>query len=158
MRAGKSTLYEGGIRGPLIICWHKVIKPGTVCNTPTCNIDFYPTLLQLAGLSPDPAQHLDGVSILPLLKNPQAKLARNTLYWHYPLKKPHFLGGRSTGAIRQGDFKLIEFFDNGDVELYNLTEDIEEKNNLAQKLSEKAAELQKRLTQWRMDVGAKIPD
>ena len=158
LRAGKSTLYEGGIREPLIICWPKVTKPGTVCNTPTCNIDFYPTLLRIAGLKPDPAQYLDGVSILPLLKNPRTKLDRNTLYWHYPLKKPHFLGGRSAGAIRQGDFKLIEFFDNGKVELYNLSEDISEKNNLARKLPEKTAELQKRLTQWRMDVGAKVPD
>jgi len=95
---------------------------------------------------------------LPLLKNPRAKLDRNTLYWHYPLKKPHFLGGRSAGAIRQGDLKLIEFFDNGEVELYNLTEDIEERNNLAQKLPQKAAELQKRLTEWRRNIGAKVPD
>jgi len=158
LRAGKSTLYEGGIREPLIIHWPKVTKPGTVCNTPTCNIDFYPTLLQFAGLRPYPNQHLDGVSIFPLLKNPQAKLARSTLYWHYPLEKAHFLGGRSSGAIRQGDFKLIEFFDNGDVELYNLTEDISEKHNLVEELPEKAAKLQKSLTEWRRDVGAKVPD
>jgi arylsulfatase A-like enzyme len=158
LRAGKSTLYEGGIREPLIIRCSNVTKLGTVCNTPTCNIDFYPTLLRLAGLRPDPAQHLDGVSILPLLKNPHAKLARSTLYWHYPLKKPHFLGGRSSGAIRQGSFKLIEFFDKGTVELYNLKEDIAEQHDLAKKLPEKAAELQKRLKAWRLNVGAKIPD
>ena len=158
LRAGKSTLYEGGIREPLIIRWPKVVKPGTVCNTPLSNIDFYPTFLQLAGLRPDPRQHLDGVSILPLLKNPGTELGRNTLYWHYPLKKPHFLGGRSTGAIRKGDFKLIEFFDNGEVELYNLTEDIAEKNNLAEKLPEKAAELQKRLTEWRTQIGIEPPN
>ncbi len=156
LRAGKSTLYEGGIREPLIIRWPPVVKPGSICNTSISNIDFYPTFLQLAGLRPDPGQRLDGVSILPLLKNPGAKLARNTLYWHYPLKKQHFLGGRSAGAIRQGDFKLIEFFDNGKVELYNLTEDIAEKNNLAEKLPAKAKELQKRLTAWRTDVGAKV--
>jgi arylsulfatase A len=155
LRAGKSTLYEGGIREPLIIRWPPVVKPGSICNTQTSNIDFYPTFLQLAGLRPAPRWHLDGVSILPLLKNPQAKLARSTLYWHYPLKNPHFLGGRSAGAIRQGDFKLIEFFDNGEVELYNLAEDIAEKNNLAEKLPEKVKELQKRLTAWRTDVGAK---
>ncbi len=157
LRAGKSTLYEGGIREPLIISWPKVVKLGTVCNTPTCNIDFYPTFLQLAGLKQDPAQHLDGVSILPLLKDPGARLDRNTLYWHYPLKKPHFLGGRSAGAIRQGDFKLIEFFDNGEVEIYNLTEDISEKHNLVEELPEKAAEMQNRLTEWRRDIGAKVP-
>jgi len=155
LRAGKSTLYEGGIREPLIIRWPQVAKPGTVCNTPTSNIDFYPTFLQLAGLRPDPSQRLDGVSILPLLKNTGAKLARNTLYWHYPLKKPHFLGGRSAGAIRQDNFKLIEFFDNGEVELYNLAKDISEKHNLVEELPAKAKELQKRLTEWRTDVGAK---
>jgi arylsulfatase A len=155
LRAGKSTLYEGGIREPLIIRWPKVVKPVGFCDTPTSNIDFYPTFLQIAGLRPDPDLLLDGLSILPLLKNPGARFARDTLYWHYPLKKPHFLGGRSSGAIRQGSFKLIEFFDNGEVELYNLFEDIAEKHNLAKKLPEKAAELQKRLTEWRRNVGAK---
>ncbi|MBW8040046.1 MAG: sulfatase [Planctomycetes bacterium] len=155
LRAGKSTLYEGGIREPLIIRWPPVVKPGSICNTPTCNIDFYPTFLRIAGLEADARRRLDGISILPLLKNPEAKLARDTLYWHYPLKKQHFLGGRSSGAVRQGSWKLIEFFDNGSVELYNLADDIAEKNNLAQKLPKKTAELQKRLTAWRLDVGAK---
>ncbi|MHC4085184.1 MAG: sulfatase [Planctomycetota bacterium] len=158
LRAGKSTLYEGGIREPLIIRWQPVVKPGSICNTPISNIDFYPTFLQFAGLKADQRQHLDGLSILPLLKNPKAKLARNTLYWHYPLKKPHFLGGRSSGAIRQGSFKLIEYFDKGTVELYNLIDDISEQHNLAKKLPKKAAELQKSLKAWRRDVGAKIPD
>ena len=158
LRAGKSTLYEGGIREPLIIRWPPVVKPGSICNTPVSNIDFYPTFLQLASLKADQRQRLDGLSILPLLKNPKAKLARNTLYWHYPLKKPHFLGGRSTGAIRQGSFKLIEYFDKGTVELYNLADDIAEQHNLAKKLPKKAVELQKRLKSWRRDVGAKIPD
>jgi len=158
LRAGKSTLYEGGIREPLIIRWPGVVKAGSVCNTPTGNVDFYPTFLQFAGYRADPHQHLDGVSILPLLKNPRARPGRDTLYWHYPLKKPHFLGGRSSGAIRQGKWKLIEFFDKGEVELYNLAEDISEKNNLAEKLPGKAAELQKRLTVWRRDVGLEVPD
>jgi len=157
LRAGKSTLYEGGIREPLIIRWPAVVKPATICNTPTSNIDFYPTFLQLAGLKADQRRRLDGLSILPLLKNPRAKLARNTLYWHYPLKKPHFLGGRSSGAIRQGSFKLIEYFDKGTVELYNLIDDISEQHNLAKKLPKKAAELQKRLKSWRGDIGAKVP-
>jgi len=153
LRAGKSTLYEGGIRVPLIIRWPKVVKPAGVCETPTSNIDFYPTFLQFAGLRADPRQHLDGVSILPLLKNPNANLARDTLYWHYPLEKPHFLGGLSSGAIRQGDFKLIEFFDNGVIEIYNLADDIAEKHNLAGKLPEKVTELKQRLTIWRKEIG-----
>ncbi|MBC8471275.1 MAG: sulfatase [Planctomycetes bacterium] len=156
LRAGKSTLYEGGIREPLIVRWPKVIKPGGLCNKPTSNIDFYPTFLQLAGSRPDRTQHLDGVSILPLLKNPKAELGRDTFYWHYPLEKPHFLGGRSAGAIRQGKFKLIEFFDTGQVELYNLADDISEQHNLALELPDKVNDLQKLLAKWRTEVGAKI--
>jgi arylsulfatase A-like enzyme len=92
---------------------------------------------------------------VPLLKGKRAKLKRNTLYWHYPLAKPHFLGGRSGGAIRDGDWKLIEFFDDNKIELYNLADDISEKNNLAGKIPEKAAALQKRLAKWREEVGTK---
>jgi len=156
LRGGKSTLYEGGVREPLIICWPGVVKAGSVCNTLTANVDFYPTFLQFAGYKADPRQYLDGVSILPLLKNPRAKLGRDTLYWHYPLKKPHFLGGRSSGAIRQGNWKLIEFFDNDMVELYNLAEDVGERHNLAEKLPGKAAELKELLAKWRADVGARV--
>jgi arylsulfatase A len=156
LRAGKSTLYEGGIREPLIVRWPKVVKPGGLCKTPTSNIDFYPTFLQLAGGRPHHSQNLDGVSILPLLKNPKAKLSRDTFYWHYPLEKPHFLGGRSAGAIRKGNFKLIEFFDTGQIELYNLADDISEQHNLAMDLPDKVTELRKLLTKWRNEVGAKI--
>jgi arylsulfatase A-like enzyme len=156
LRAGKSTLYEGGIREPLIVRWPKVVKPGGLCNKPTTNIDFYSTFLQLTGCKADRSQHLDGVSILPLLKNPKAELGRDTFYWHYPLEKPHFLGGRSAGAIRKGNFKLIEFFDTGQVELYNLADDISEQHNLALKLPAKVKKLQKLLAKWRNEVGAKI--
>ncbi len=158
LRAGKSTLYEGGIREPLIIRRPGVVKAGSVCNTPTSNVDFYPTFLQFAGQRADARQDLDGVSIVPLLKNPKAKPRRDMLYWHYPLKKPHFLGGRSSGAIRQDNWKLIEYFDKGEVELYNLADDISEKNNLTEKLPGKTAELQERLTAWRRDVGLEVPD
>jgi len=157
LRAGKSTLYEGGIREPLLVRQPGVVKAKSVCNTPTCNIDFYPTFLQFAGCRMDQSQHFDGVSILPLLKNPKAELGRDTLYWHYPLEKPHFLGGHSAGAIRQGNFKLIEFFDNGQVELYNLADDISEEHNLAAELPNKVTELQKRLAKWRAEVGARLP-
>ncbi len=105
----------------------------------------------------DQSQHFDGVSILPLFENPKAELGRDTFYWHYPLEKPHFLGGHSAGAIRQGNFKLIEFFDNGQVELYNLADDISEEHNLAAELPEKVSELQKRLAKWRDEVGARLP-
>jgi arylsulfatase A len=156
LRAGKSTLYEGGIREPLIIRWPKVIKPGSLCKRPICNIDFYPTFLQITASKPHHSQKPDGVSILPLLKNPKAQLSRDTLFWHYPLEKPHFLGGRSAGAIRKGNFKLIEFFDTSQVELYNLVDDISEQHNLAADMPEKVNELQKLLERWRTEVGTKI--
>lgn len=158
LRAGKSTLYEGGIRVPLIVSCPNVVPAGTICKTPTSNIDFYPTLCQLAGIMPDSQHHCDGVSILPLLKNPNYQLKRQAHYWHYPLDKPHFLGGRSSGAVRKGDWKLIEYFDTRQKELYNLADDIGEKNNLASTNPEKVAELQGLLKAWRKEVGAKIPD
>ena len=158
LRAGKSTLYEGGIRVPLIVRYPKIVPAGTVCKTPTSNIDFYPTLRQLAGARQDSQHDCDGVSILPLLKNPNHQLQRQTLYWHYPLNKPHFLGGRSSGAIRKCEWKLIEHFETGKKELYNLADDIGEKNNLADTNPEKVAELHGLLKAWRKQVGAKIPE
>jgi len=153
LRAGKSSLYEGGIRVPLIVRWPKVVPPSTVCHEPTSNVDFYPTLLACCGVQPDPRQHLDGISILPILKDPRAKLDRDALYWHYPLEKPHFLGGRSSGAIRQGDWKLIESFDTGATELYNLADDPSEQHDLVRQHPQKATGLAKRLADWRRDVG-----
>ena len=158
LRAGKSTLYEGGIRVSLIVRYPKFVPADTICKTPTSNIDFYPTLCQLAGDGSDSQHHCDGVSILPLLKNPNYQLNRETFYWHYPLAKPHFLGGRSSGAVRKGDWKLIEYFNTGRKELYNLADDIGEQNNLANNNPEKVAELQGLLKAWRKYVGAKIPD
>jgi len=157
LRAGKSTLYEGGIRVPLIVRYPKIVPASTICRTPTSNFDFYPTLCQLASAGPDSKQNVDGVSLAAVLKNPKAILQRDTLYWHYPLAKPHFLGGHSSGAVRKGNWKFIEYFDAGRKELYNLADDISEKNNLASKNPEKLTELQGLLKAWRKDVGAKIP-
>jgi len=157
LREGKSTVYEGGIREPLIVRWPSVVPAGTVCRTPTSNYDFYPTFCQAAGVRPDPAQHLDGVSILPLLADPKAKGKRDTFYWHYPLEKRHFLGGRSAGAVRKGHWKLIEFFDDATLALYNLADDIGEKTDLAARHPKKVAELHALLTAWRKDVKALIP-
>jgi arylsulfatase A-like enzyme len=156
LRAGKSTLYEGGIRVPLIIRYPKVVPAGATCKTPTANIDFYPTFRELTGIKSD-LNLTDGVSITTLLHDPEARLERDTLYWHYPLDKPHFLGGRSAGAIRKGNWKLIEFFDTGEKELYNLEDDVGEQNDLAAKHPDKAAELPGLLAAWRKQVGAKIP-
>jgi len=149
LRGGKSQLYEGGIRVPLIMRWPATVPAGSLCNVPTVNTDFYPTFLDACGIRPDPKQHPDGVSILPILRNPRASLRRDSIYWHYPLEKPHFLGGRSSGAIRKGDFKLIEFYDTGWIELYNLTDDIGEDHNIKDAHPERAAELLTQLRNWR---------
>lgn len=154
LRQGKSTLYEGGIRVPLIVRVPHVTPRGAVCRTPVCVIDFYPTLCRIVGVTPPPGQYLDGLSILPLLENPSVSLARETLYWHYPLTKPHFLGGRSSGAIRKGNWKLLEFFDDRHLELYNLADDIGEKNDLAAKMPAKTMELHQLLKDWRKSLGA----
>ncbi len=157
LRAGKSTLYEGGIREPLIVFWPGATQPGRVCRTPVCSVDFYPTLAQAAGVRPAPAQAADGVSLVPLLKDPTAHLERDTFYWHYPLEKSHFLGGRSAGAIRKGDSKLIEFFDTGETELYDLARDPSEQHNLAREKPDKKRELLEALHTWQQGAGAAIP-
>ena len=154
LRGAKSMLYEGGIREPLVVRWPGVVPPGSVCKRPVCCIDFYPTFVQLAGLKPEPGQTPDGVSIAPLLEDPEAVLPRDALYWHYPLARPHFLGGRSGGAMRQGDWKLIEWFDTGTRELYNLADDLGETKDLAEKMPERVAELHAKLEKWRKEVGA----
>ncbi len=158
MRAGKGYLYEGGIREPCLIRWPGVTKPGAVCDEPVCSVDFFPTLCAAAGLDPRQVKTrgpIDGVSLTPLLRNAKAKLPPRALYWHYP----HFSnqGGRPGGAVRQGDWKLIERYERGDLELYNLKNDVSETNNLAAKMPEKSRQMQEMLAAWRKDVRANMP-
>ena len=165
LRAGKSTLYEGGIRVPMIVNWPGHIQKNVVSAVPVCSVDLYPTLLAVArskktdrdASEPAAGQPLDGVSLLPLLTGAKVTLPRDTLFWHYPLEKPHFLGGRSGGAVRQGDWKLIEFFDDGTAELYNLAVDESEKNNLAAAQPQRVEAMLRQLAAWRKSVGAIIP-
>ncbi|MBE3135415.1 MAG: sulfatase-like hydrolase/transferase, partial [Acidobacteria bacterium] len=154
LRAGKGWLYEGGIREPLIIKWPGVTKPGSTCDVPVTSTDFYPTMLEMAGLPLRPKQHVDGVSIVPLLRGGQS-LPRQAIYWHYP----HYAnqGGSPGGAVRAGDYKLIEFYEDNRVELYNLKDDLGEKNDLAARMPDKAKELRERLARWRQEVGARMP-
>lgn len=151
LREGKSTTYEGGIREPLIVRWPGRVKAGSVCNVPTMNIDFCPTFTQIVG-GKLPEQSIDGVSIVPLLEG--GTIERDTLYWHYPLARPHFLGGRSSGVIRQGDWKLIEKFETGTCELYNLADDLSETKDLAADMPEKVVRFRSLLQAWREEVGA----
>jgi arylsulfatase A len=152
LRDEKGTLYEGGIREPLIVRWPGIIKAGTTCNVPVTSVDFYPTFMEIVGAGGDADHVLDGRSILPLLRQ-TGSLRRDAIYWHYP----HYHHSRPAGAIRQGNWKLIEFYEDGRLELYNLKDDIGEKENLAAKMPEKAAELQGKLTAWRKSVGAEMP-
>jgi len=153
LREGKGHLYEGGVREPLVVRWPGVVPAATVCSRITSSIDFYPTFLDAANINPDPAQHIDGVSILPLLKDPAAVFERDALYWHSPDYK-----GRESGTVRKGVWKLIKFYKTGKTELYNLADDLSEKNNLAKKLPEKAAEMEKMLTDWHKEVDAQFSE
>ena len=152
-RAGKGWLYEGGIREPWIIRAPGVTSPGSLCDTPVTSTDFYPTLLELAGLPLQRRQQTDGVSLVPLLKG--GELARGPLFWHYP----HYgnQGGAPGGAVRDGDWKLIEWYEDGSLELFNLRDDPGEKNNLADANPEKVKALRARLAAWRTDVKAVMP-
>lgn len=154
LRAGKGWLYEGGIREPMIIYWPGVNKTGRVSDQVATSTDFYPTLLEMAGLPSLPSQHADGVSLVPALKG--KKMARGPVYWHYP----HYgnQGGSPGSAVRDGDWKLIEWFEEGrETELFNLKTDIGEQTNLAKTNPAKVAELQQKLTDWRKTVEARIP-
>ena len=152
LRDEKGTLYEGGIRVPMIVRWPGVVKPGTVCREPATTADLLPTFCEAAGAKL-PEQPIDGASLVPLLDDPQAKLDREAIYFHYP----HYHHSRPAGAIRSGDWKLIEFFDDGPLELYNLEEDIGETANLAGRLPERAEQLRKMLAGWRQSVAARMP-
>ena len=153
LRAGKGWLYEGGIREPMMIKWPGVTKPGSVCEVPVISTDFYPTMLEMAGLPLRPKQHVDGISLVPLLRG--KKIDRGPIYWHYP----HYgnQGGAPGSAIRKGNWKLIEWFENGRLELYNLKRDIGEKNNLVDKYPKIVKRLHNKLIAWRKEVDAKYP-
>ncbi|HXH98845.1 MAG TPA: sulfatase [Sphingobacteriaceae bacterium] len=154
LRAGKSTLYEGGVTEPLVMWNPMLIKPDATISEPVITFDFYPTFMELVGAKPN-NQKMDGLSFARLLKNPLAKLPERNLHWNYPLEKPHFLGGRSAGSIRKKDWKLIEFYDKNEFQLFNLKDDREESNDLTAKYPDKVNELKRELTAWRKEVGAK---
>ena len=154
LRAGKGYLYEGGIREPMIIRWPGEVKSGSLCREPATSVDFYPTILEMAGARQEPGHMVDGVSLVPLLRQ-TGSLGREAIYWHYP----HFSnqGGMPGGAVRKGDYKLIKFYEDNSIELYNLKEDLGEKNDLAGKMPEKAAELKRLLEDWLESIKANMP-
>jgi len=162
LRGGKGMLYEGGIREPMIVRWPGRARAGSVCDVPVIGIDFYPTILQMAGAAKPTGQILDGESIIPLLEG-RDTLKRKAIFWHFPAYLQRNYGWKETwrttpaGAVRQGDWKLIEYFEDGKMELYNLKDDIGERNNLAQKMPEKTKQLHDLLKRWRSSVNAPVP-
>jgi len=154
LRAGKGWLYEGGIRVPAIMKWKDVIPANTTSHEPIISTDFYPTILDLANLPAMPSQHVDGKSLAPLIQ-PNTEFSRPAIYWHYP----HYHGSlnRPSAAIRAGDYKLIEWFEDGTLELYNLKMDIGERNNLVNSMPDKVLEMKGLLREWQKGSGALFP-
>jgi arylsulfatase A-like enzyme len=152
-RGGKGWLYEGGIREPFLIKWPGATEAKSMCDVPVVSTDFYPTMLEMAESPAKPDQHLDGVSLVPLLKQ-NGTINRDAIYWHYP----HYSnqGGFPGGVIREGDFKLLERFEDGRVQLYNLKEDIGERNDLAAQMPDRVASMRTSLHAWYKEVDAKF--
>ena len=155
LRGDKGHLYEGGIRVPLIVRWPGKVAAGKVREDPVILTDFYPTLLEVAGLKTRKHYPGDGESLLPLLTD-KGDLERDAIFWHYPNFAFH-RDNRLGSGIRMGDYKLIEFFDRNEVELYNLREDLGEKKNLAAVEAGRVQEMRKRLSRWRENSGARMP-
>lgn len=165
LRGGKGSYYEGGIRVPLIISWPEKIKPG-LDATPVINADFYPTLLSFSGAE-KPNQVLDGIDLSLHLLGLQ-KIAKRDLFWHFPvyLQAHHaptdqgqdpLFRTRPGSSIRSGNWKLIQYFENNEYELYNLSDDLAEQHNLAAQAPKKLEELKVKLESWQQKTNAPIP-
>jgi arylsulfatase A len=152
LRGEKGTLYEGGIRIPAIARWPGKVPAASVCATPAITTDVHPTLVETAGAT-TPKQPRDGVSLAALLRDPAAPLKRDTLHWHLP----HYHHSTPASAIRRGDWKLIEFFEDDSLQLFNLHADPGESSDLAAREPARAKELQTALAAWRKEVGARMP-
>ena len=152
-RGGKGRQWEGGIREPYYIRAPGVTKPGSTSAIPATGTDFYPTILELAGLPKMPQQHVDGVSLVPVLRG--GELPARDLFWHYP----HYgnQGGEPSSIIRSGDWKLIRYYEDGREELYRLSKDVGEQNDLARTEPGRVSELGQKLDEFLQETGARIP-
>ena len=156
LRGGKGWLYEGGIRVPLIVYWPGHTEPGMVTDVPVTGTDFYPTLLEMLDLPLMPQQHKDGISFVPLLEGKPFN-GHDAIYWHFPHYSNH--GNQSPGgAVRVGNYKLLEYFENGTVQLYDLENDLGEQNDISKERPEITQELLKMLQDWRQQTDAKMPE
>ena len=154
LRGGKGWLYEGGIREPMIIRWPGKSQEGTVSDVPVISNDFFPSILEMLGLDLPPDVKPEGVSIVPLLMG-ETKLDREAIYWHFPLYSNHGMQSPG-GAIRAGDYKLLEYFENNRVQLFNLKSDIGEQYDLSGSEPEKVIEMRNMLHTWREDINAQM--
>lgn len=156
LRSGKGTLYEGGLRVPLIVCWPGVTPSGAVCGAAVVLTDLHPTLLAAAGLKPPPGVPADGRDLTAVLRDPGGSLDREALFFHYP-HYYHAPPSTPASAVREWPWKLVEFFETGRAELFNLEEDPGEERELSGARPEIAARLRERLAAWRASVGAALP-
>jgi arylsulfatase A len=154
LRSGKGSCYEGGIRVPLIVRWPGVTPKGAECHEPVVLMDLFHTLRAAGAPNSSSPPVADGLDLAPLLKNPSAKLNRDALFWHYP---HYYETTTPVGAIRAGDWKLLEYFEDNRVELFNLGDDPGEQRELAKQMPERATELRQRLRAWRESVNAALP-
>ncbi|MBT5020089.1 MAG: sulfatase [Planctomicrobium sp.] len=155
LRAEKGYLYEGGIRVPMIVRWPGHVKPSTRTSAPVITMDIHATILESANLKSDPSNTPDGISLLPMLRN-ESELKRESIYFHYPNYAFH-KGNRMASAIRSGDYKLLKFYDSDSVELYDLSQDISESQNIADEMPDKARQLRSKLEAWLTDTNASSP-
>ena len=155
LRAEKGYLYEGGIRVPMIVRWPGHVKPATRTATPVITMDIHATILEAASLKADPSNIPDGTSLLSMLRG-ESQLERESIYFHYPNYAFH-KGNRLASAIRSGDYKLIKFYDNDSVELYDLKKDISESRNLAAAMPDKVGKLRSDLEAWLKKTNASQP-
>jgi len=157
LKSGKGSFYEGGIRVPLVIRWPATVQPKTVCDEPVIGIDLYPTFLEAAGLEPPGDYLLDGQSIMPLLEDPTASLKRDALFWHFPGYPNAKWRTSPVSVIRSGPWKLMKFYEDETLELYNLAEDVGEQRNLASDEAKIRDRLHERLTDWLKRNDAPLP-
>ncbi len=169
LRGYKGTYYEGGIRVPMVVNWPGVVPASRTSNVPVIGVDLFPTICAVTGVAPPRQHECDGVDLLPLLRGEAEELAERDLYWHFPAylqsyanvfdeQRDPLFRSRPCAAIRRGPWKLIEYFEDGAVELFHLDDDPGESNNRAVSDADVAADLQKRLHQWQKRVGAPVPD
>lgn len=166
LKGYKGTYYEGGIREPFFVKWPSVVEEGTTCETPIINVDIFPTLLEIAQVEFPASQPLDGQSLLPLLQQTDG-FSDRALYWHFPAylqgysridqQRDPLFRTRPVGVIREGKWKLHEYFESGDLELYDLESDIGESNNISAANPKKAEQLREKMQAWRKRVNAPVP-